>query len=308
MNLIKKTALVLTMLVGLMTFASCGDKDDDASKSSSKKSSSVSSADDDEEEDDEESEEDDEDEEAATKKKKSDKSEKEDEEDEEIIAEAEEEAERAAREAEEARKAAEREAEREDEDTTESAAASGTNFKQGTVSDNTYENEFLGIKFTAPSGFTYMSQSEINQSMNNGFEMTKTDSSVNDILKLTTIYDAVARNAKGETIQFMYENLSKSVPDPDEYDEEAYIKAASETVARVSTGMEMKVDNNSEKIELGGKEFTKFTIKSTYSDYNITVDQILCVRKVDDFMCVVTYTSMAGGDFDDYVDCFEAID
>ncbi|MBQ9895470.1 MAG: hypothetical protein IJM38_08820 [Ruminococcus sp.] len=305
MNLIKKTALVLTMLVGLMTFASCGDKDDDdASKSSLKKSSSVSSADDDEEEDDEESEEDDEDEEAATKKKKSDKSEKEDEEDEEIIAEAEEEAERAAIEAEEARKAAERE----DEDTTESAAASGTNFKQGTVSDNTYENEFLGIKFTAPSGFTYMSQSEINQSMNNGFEMTKTDSSVNDILKLTTIYDAVARNAKGETIQFMYENLSKSVPDPDEYDEEAYIKAASETVARVSTGMEMKVDNNSEKIKLGGKEFTKFTIKSTYPDYNITVDQILCVRKVDDFMCVVTYTSMAGGDFDDYVDCFEAID
>lgn len=260
MNLIKKTALVLTMLVGLMTFASCGDSEDDdsASKSSSKKSSSVSSVDDEEEEDAEESDED------------------EDEDDEE--------------------------------EATESAAASGTNFQPGTVSDNTYENEFLGVKFTAPSDFTYLSRTQIDQSLNNGFEITKTDSSVNDVLKLTTIYDAVARNTSGETIQFMYENLSKSVPDPDAYDEEAYIKAASETVARVSPGMEMKVEDEGEKIKLGGKEFTKFTIKSTYPDYNITVDQIMCVRKVDEFMCVVTYTSLSGGDFDKYIDCFEAID
>ena len=274
MNLIKKTALVLTMLVGLMTFASCGDSDDDdsASKSSSKKSSSVSSVDDEEEEDAEESDED----------------EDEDDEGEEITTETEE--------------------EEEFEEATESAAASGTNFQPGTVSDNTYENEFLGVKFTAPSDFTYLSRTQIDQSMNNGFEITKTDSSVNDMLKLTTIYDAVARNTSGETIQFMYENLSKSVPDPDAYDEEAYIKAASETVARVSPGMEMKVEDEGEKIKLGGKEFTKFTIKSTYPDYNITVDQIMCVRKVDEFMCVVTYTSLSGGDFDKYIDCFEAID
>lgn len=292
MNLIKKTALVLTMLVGLMTFASCGDSDDDdsVSKSSSKKSSSVSSVDDEEEEDAEESDEDedeDDEEEATTKKKKSKKTEEEDE-GEEITTEAEE--------------------EEEVEEETESAAASGTNFQPGTVSDNTYENEFLGVKFTAPSDFTYLSRTQIDQSMNNGFEITKTDSSVNDMLKLTTIYDAVARNTSGETIQFMYENLSKSVPDPDAYDEEAYIKAASETVARVSPGMEMKVEDEGEKIKLGGKEFTKFTIKSTYPDYNITVDQIMCVRKVDEFMCVVTYTSLSGGDFDKYIDCFEAID
>ena len=68
-------------------------------------------------------------------------------------------------------------------------------FSMGEWNDNVYTNEFLGLKFKLPEGWTYASDEEIADMMNLGTEFLNDDQKVAaEVSKLTSAYYMVAND------------------------------------------------------------------------------------------------------------------
>lgn len=280
----KKIALLLAMLMSVSTFVSCGDNDDD---DDNKKSSSYSSEDD---------------------SKKKDKDDSDEDEDETDPAEDETEPE------EDETKPEEDETDPE-EDETEPAtektptAAKDTDFERGTVDGDVYSSDYSGVQFTLPSGWAFMSEEDVLATMNIGFDVTGSDLTA-ELLDQLVIYDSVANNSlTGESIMFMYENISKTAPDPDSFTVEDYYEAAIKSASQMMSGVTLTGSDETEAVDIGGTEYLKYEMNISYDDYGFELTQTYFGRKIDNFIFIISYTSgIEGGSPDDYMSCFESID
>ncbi|MCM1006655.1 MAG: hypothetical protein NC485_01800 [Ruminococcus flavefaciens] len=280
----KKIALLLAMLMSVSAFVSCGDNDDD---DDNKKSSSYSSEDD---------------------SKKKDKDDSDEDEDETDPAEDETEPE------EDETKPEEDETDPE-EDETEPAtektptAAKDTDFERGTVDGDVYSSDYSGVQFTLPSGWAFMSEEDVLATMNIGFDVTGSDLTA-ELLDQLVIYDSVANNSlTGESIMFMYENISKTAPDPDSFTVEDYYEAAIKSASQMMSGVTLTGSDETEAVDIGGTEYLKYEMNISYDDYGFELTQTYFGRKIDNFIFIISYTSgIEGGSPDDYMSCFESID
>lgn len=272
----KKIALLLAMLMSVSAFVSCGDNDDD---NDNKKSSSYSSEDD------------------SKKKDKDDSDEDEDETDPE----------------EDETEPEEDETEPE-EDETEPAtektptAAKDTDFERGTVDGDVYSSDYSGVQFTLPSGWSFMSEEDVLATMNIGFDVTGSDLTA-ELLNQLVIYDSVANNSlTGESIMFMYENISKTAPDPDSFTVEDYYEAAIKSASQMMSGVTLTGSDETEAVDIGGTEYLKYEMNISYDDYGFELTQTYFGRKIDNFIFIISYTSgLEGGSPDDYMSCFDSI-
>lgn len=264
----KKIALLLAMLMSVSAFTACGDNDDD---DDDKKSSSSYESEEDSKKD---------------EKEDSDEDETEPEEDE---TEPEED---------------------ETESTTEKTitAAKGTDFKRGTVDGDVYTSDYSGVKFTLPSGWEFMSDEDVLATMNVGLDMTDSNFTA-ELMEQVAIYDAVANNpATQESIIIMYENISKTVPDPDNFTVEDYYDSALKSASQMMNGVTITGDDKTETVDIGGTEYIKYDMLTSYDDYGFELTQTYLGRKIDNFIFVIAYTSgLEGGSVDDYMSCLDSI-
>lgn len=278
----KKIALLLAMLMSVSAFTACGDNDDDDDK---KSSSSYESEEDSKKKDKTDSDED--------EKKSDDEDETEPKED----------------------KTEPEEDETEpEEDETEPAtektptAAKDTDFERGTVDGDVYTSDYSGVKFTLPSGWEFMSEEDVLATMNIGFDVTGSALTA-ELLDQVVIYDSVANNSlTGESIMFMYENISKTVPDPDSFTVEDYYEAALNSASQMMDGVTLTGSDETETVDIDGTEYIKYEMHTSYDDYGFELTQTYFGRKIDNFIFIIAYTSgLEGGSPDDYMSCFESL-
>lgn len=278
----KKIALLLAMLMSVSAFASCGSNDDD---DDDKKSSSSYES----EEDSKKDEKDDFDEDKTEPEEDETKPEEDETEPEEDETESEED---------------------ETESTTEKTitAAKGTDFKRGTVDGDVYTSDYSGVKFTLPSGWEFMSDEDVLATMNVGLDMTDSNFTA-ELMEQVAIYDAVANNpATQESIIIMYENISKTVPDPDNFTVEDYYDSALKSASQMMNGVTITGDDKTETVDIGGTEYIKYDMLTSYDDYGFELTQTYLGRKIDNFIFVIAYTSgLEGGSVDDYMSCLDSI-
>lgn len=279
----KKIALLLAMLMSVSAFTACGDNDDD---DDNKKSSSYSSEDD------------------SKKKDKDDSDEDEDETD----------PEEDETDPEEDETEPEEDETEPEEDETEPAtektptAAKDTDFERGTVDGDVYSSDYSGVQFTLPSGWSFMSEEDVLATMNIGFDVTGSDLTA-ELLNQLVIYDSVANNSlTGESIMFMYENISKTAPDPDSFTVEDYYEAAIKSASQMMSGVTLTGSDETEAVDIGGTEYLKYEMNISYDDYGFELTQTYFGRKIDNFIFIISYTSgLEGGSPDDYMSCFDSI-
>jgi hypothetical protein len=290
----KKIALLLAMLMSVSAFASCGDTEDDDDK---KSSSSISSDDADEKKDKKDSDEDEEkSNEGDEESDKDNEDEKKSDEDDESSKKDEE----------------NQDDEKQDDgdnDDNKSDAANGTEFQRGTVDGDVYSSEYSNFQFTLPSEWNFMSDEEVIETMNIGLDITDANFTA-ELLQQTVIYDAVANNTDtGESIMVMYENISKTVPDPDSFTVEDYYDKAFENAERMMSGVTLSGGDEIEAVDIGGTEYLKYNMHISYDEYGVEVDQTYLGRKIDNFIFVITYSSgMGSGSLSDYMNCFDSLD
>ena len=278
----KKIALLLAMLMSVSAFVACGDNYDDDDK---KSSSSYESEEDSKKKDKDDSDED--------EKKSDDEDETEPKEDETEPEEDETEPE-----------------EDETEPATEKTptAAKNTDFERGTVDGDVYTSDYSGVKFTLPSGWEFMSEEDVLATMNIGFDVTGSALTA-ELLDQVVIYDSVANNSlTGESIMFMYENISKTVPDPDSFTVEDYYEAALNSASQMMDGVTLTGSDETETVDIDGTEYIKYEMHTSYDDYGFELTQTYFGRKIDNFIFIIAYTSgLEGGSPDDYMSCFESL-
>ena len=277
----KKIALLLAMLMSVSAFTACGDNDDD--DDDKKSSSSYESEEDSKKKDKDDSDED--------EKKSDDEDETEPKED----------------------KTEPEEDETEpEEDETEPAtektptAAKDTDFERGTVDGDVYTSDYSGVKFTLPSGWEFMSEEDVLATMNIGFDVTGSALTA-ELLDQVVIYDSVANNSlTGESIMFMYENISKTVPDS--FTVEDYYEAALNSASQMMDGVTLTGSDETETVDIDGTEYIKYEMHTSYDDYGFELTQTYFGRKIDNFIFIIAYTSgLEGGSPDDYMNCFESL-
>lgn len=279
----KKIALLLAMLMSVSAFTACGDNDDD--DDDKKSSSSYESEEDSKKKDKDDSDED--------EKKSDDEDETEPKEDETEPEENETEPE-----------------EDETEPATEKTptAAKDTDFERGTVDGDVYTSDYSGVQFTLPSGWEFMSEEDVLATMNIGFDVTGSALTA-ELLDQVVIYDSVANNSlTGESIMFMYENISKTVPDPDSFTVEDYYEAALNSASQMMDGVTLTGSDETETVDIDGTEYIKYEMHTSYDDYGFELTQTYFGRKIDNFIFIIAYTSgLEGGSPDDYMNCFESL-
>ena len=189
------------------------------------------------------------------------------------------------------------------------AASEGTNFKRGTVEGNVYTSEFGGFKLTAPDDWKFATDEQILQVMNIGANAVyndKADAAL-EIANQATISDAICMNSSStENITISYENLAKNVALPDDASAEDYFAIADRQFALIPSMKYTKV-SGPENTTLGGNEYLRAVYDVDYG--NITLKQAYYVRRVEDFINVISVTSYAPDkDILSYEELFSAID
>ena len=189
------------------------------------------------------------------------------------------------------------------------AAGEGTNFKRGTVEGNVYTSEFGGFKLTAPDDWKFATDEQILQVMNigaNAVYSDKADAAL-EIANQATISDAICMNSSStENITISYENLAKNVALPDDASAEDYFAIADRQFALIPSMKYTKV-SGPENTTLGGNEYLRAVYDVDYG--NITLKQAYYVRRVEDFINVISVTSYAPDkDILSYEELFSAID
>ena len=169
------------------------------------------------------------------------------------------------------------------EETEDEAESDG--FKKGTISENGWESEFLGLRYTVPEGMIMTTEEELNSMMGISQEILSEDFSELQLqyAEMKSVYEMMSTDETGITnVVITIEKLPTS-----NMEAKQYIKAVEKALSQVST-INYVVESDDEVADIAGNEWT--IIKCT-ADYNGTsMHQKQYIRVVDDRAAAITVT------------------
>lgn len=189
--------------------------------------------------------------------------------------------------------------------------AFGSSFRRGTVEDGVYRNEFSGIQFNTPEGWSIMSESQLLSMVNTGLEITGNEELLDEeLMDQSVIYDYAARTSEGGSIAVVFENLAVSTGKKSmKYlSAEEYLNALSKDLKTVS-GVEYKENGSMKEVSLGGQSFMRKSFTAKYTTLGYTINQYYYAKNIDGLMLYIIISS--GADQEDmtvYEKDFSALD
>lgn len=169
----------------------------------------------------------------------------------------------------------------------------------GTWTDNVYENEYAGLTFTMPEGWTALSDEEISEMMGVGTEIMK-ESGLEfseEMLELQSIYAMMAQNpTTGTNVSLMFENLALSAGGT-KLTETDYIDALKSQLEQV--GIPYTFGETTERT-IGGNTYV--VLEADATDYG--AKQFYCVRKSGKYMIASIITITGDDSVEDVFNCF----
>lgn len=159
-------------------------------------------------------------------------------------------------------------------------------YEKGTINEDSFESEFLDIKFTVPEGYSLFSQEVMDQYVQFASEIAykDKDQKVIDYTKAITVFEMMCGESVTNTpnVNIVVENLigKKDITVDD------YIESSKQQLT--STGFEYTFGDITKDVELAGEKYTVFECVGNYSGQEVL--QQLYIRKVADRMMVLTVT------------------
>lgn len=171
-------------------------------------------------------------------------------------------------------------------------------FSMGEWNNNVYTNDFLGLKYNMPEGWTYSSDEEIAKMMSIGAEMLNNDQkNLAEIAELNGVYYMVAKHpTKGNNVNIFSEKQLTDITTKD------YIEALKTQLLALQS-MKYEVEGTS-KEKIGNIEVDTLTLNVEAS--GIKIMQKYYIYKIDKYMVGIIATSLDGETgINEIVKCFE---
>ncbi len=174
------------------------------------------------------------------------------------------------------------------------AACSGggdpANYKPGTIDGNTYESEWMGLRFESDS-MTMASQEEMQAQMDASSELTGVDATP------SVTCEMIASDATGvPNVNIMCELLSVNI------DEEGYAEVSKQNLEAMEDFT--YVCGETTDAELGGVPFKAFDGEMSMNGTSV-YQRMYCMKK-DGYMVTVTMTALDKSGLDSMADYFTA--
>jgi len=173
-------------------------------------------------------------------------------------------------------------------------------FSRGIVDENaaTYINEYAGLRFALPEGWSFASEEELSALVLAGSESVYADeaNSMQDILELTTVYDMMAVG-DNESITVVYENLKYHIGGIS-LTETAYAEALAEQLS-ATQGLSYSVEAPA-AAQLAGLDGT--VLNASLGDS--VLYQSYFIRKIDERMLVIIFTAADAPAWESFKTCF----
>lgn len=167
-------------------------------------------------------------------------------------------------------------------DTTETT----TEISMGEWNGNTYTNNYLGLKFNLPTGWTHYSDEEIAEMMNISEEVLKDEEQINiELAKLTSVYYLAASDP--ETLDNVMLMTEKPIMD---VTTELYLNTLKTQLENLNSINYEVGETGKEKI--GNREFDTLTTKATTN--GVTMIQKYYIYKSGDHFIDIIVTSNSG--------------
>lgn len=177
-------------------------------------------------------------------------------------------------------------------------------FTIGEWNGNVYTNEFAGLTFNMPGGWTYASEEELVELMGLALDITVEDNEVlQKIAELSNSYALYASNAtETNNVQILFENLA--VTGNKEMTAEQYLDVVCSQLESTYSSMGFTCTlGDRETLKLGSSEYIMVDITAEYS--GISVQQTYAVRKVDKYMASIVFSAESAESIDAMIACFE---
>lgn len=173
-----------------------------------------------------------------------------------------------------------------------SASSAATDSITGTVSGDTYKNEFFGVQYTLPTGFTFFDDAKLAEL--NGAAMT-TEEAVKALQAGAEYYDAAAASEAGPTVTISI--LYAGTPEAKALDAAGFVEAMAKSTDTAATGVTVK-DAQAGAYQNGqtGEEYP--ALKRTVENQGQTYAQEIIVVKAGDYFLAATATSSNEADLD----------
>lgn len=170
-------------------------------------------------------------------------------------------------------------------------------FSMGEWNDNVYTNDFLGLKFNLPEGWTYSSDKELAKELNNGLELLNEDQreSVEKALETKGIYYLQAKDpATNNNVLVFTEKVPKGTS------EEYYLQQVANQLSAIES-----VNYNIGQIgkeNILNKEY--FTLQEEIEEYGVLQKHYIYIK--GDYVVGIIITSITGENvFDEVIREFE---
>ena len=159
-------------------------------------------------------------------------------------------------------------------------------FSMGKWNNNVYSNDFLGLKFNLPKGWSYSSEKEIADMMNLGKELLNDDQKLAaEVAKLTSAYYVVANNpSTGDNVTILSEKPIVDITT------DYYISQLKTQLSAV-TSISYEIGETS-KENISGKEYDVLTVTGTMSGVKVAQKYYVC--KIDNYIVCIIATSNRG--------------
>ncbi|WP_455716539.1 hypothetical protein [Anaerosporobacter sp.] len=177
-------------------------------------------------------------------------------------------------------------------------------YVKGTIKENEYESKYLNLSFTAPEGFSLLTEDVLDQYVQFSSDIIykDKDQTVIDYAKAVAVYEmmCVENATNSANVNIVVENLLGV-----ERTEDEYIELAKQQLQ--STGIDYTFGGTIKNVELAGEKYTVIDCIGNY--YGQELLQQMYVRNIGDRMVVltVTYTEDTVESKDALLDGFSAL-
>lgn len=170
-------------------------------------------------------------------------------------------------------------------------------FSMGEWNNNVYTNDFLGLKFNLPQGWSYSSNEEIAEMMNMSAELLNDDQkAAAEMAKLTSVYYVFAQDTSGNNVNIFSEKQFTDITT------ENYINALKTQLTALQSMSYEIVETSKEKV--GDIETDTLTVSVKVSGVELT--QKYYIYKIDKYIVGIIATNLNGETgIDEIIECFE---
>lgn len=163
------------------------------------------------------------------------------------------------------------------------SASQAIEYAQGKITDDGFESEYIGMRFTTPEGFIMATEQEIETAMNAGADIMEMDEDKVEAAKEISVYEMMAVAPAGSpNVVVMTEKLSLQ-----NMDEETYFSALKTQLGQ--TGVAYEFSDDIETVDIAGQSYKMLVTEASY--YGQALTQKYYIRKSGERMISIITTS-----------------